>query len=301
MLKDIRAFFDGRGVIEVETPLLSSSRTPDPHLHSFRTRYQKKDYFLNTSPEYAMKRLLCEYRQAIFQLCKSFRVDELGPNHNPEFTLLEWYRPGFDMSELMSEIEQLISVFYGRHIPIVRESYQSVFERFAGFNPHVVSADECRRAALDNAIEQPVGLEDDVDEWLDWLLTQLVLPKLRADQFVFIYDYPASQSALARLHRNESGITVAARFELFYGEVELANGFHELADADEQMRRFTAENDKRQQLGYETCEPDANFLAALRHGLPDCSGVALGVDRLLMVLSGADELAEVIAYPWQRC
>ena len=171
MLYKLRAFFDVRDVLEVETPLLSAFRTTDPHLNSFSTDYQNKQYYLNTSPEYAMKRLLAQYQQPIFQICKSFRVDELGPNHNPEFTLLEWYRPGFSLTQLMDELALLLNAISASPVEVQRESYQAIFERHAGLNPHSTSAEQCRNCALEYQIEIPVGLDDDVDEWLDWLLT----------------------------------------------------------------------------------------------------------------------------------
>jgi len=301
MLKDIRAFFDLRGVLEVETPLLSAFCTSDPHLNSFSTDYQNRKYFLNTSPEYAMKRLLVQYREPVYQVCKSFRVDESGPYHNPEFTMLEWYRPGFDMFQLMDELEQLLGEILSEIAPVERHSYQSLFERHAGFDPHNVSAQQCRECAQNYQIEEPVGMGDEVDDWLDWLLTQLVLPALAQDRFTIIYDYPESQSALAKLHKDNTGTTVAARFELFYGEIELANGFDELRDATEQENRFRSENKKRDLLGLTVNAVDPRLLAALAHGLPECSGVAVGLDRLLMVMNHEKELADVLIYPWQGC
>jgi len=303
MLKHIRAFFDQRGVLEVETPLLSSSSTTDPHLSSFSTRYLQQNLYLNTSPEYCMKRLLAAHGDAIFQICKSFRDDELGPVHNPEFTLLEWYRPGFDMFELMDELGELVQMLAansGLDHSIQKISYADAYWQAAGINPHITSADECRNCALQHGIDQPVGLEDDVDEWLDWLLTQLVMPTFPADSFTFIYGYPQSQSALAKLYKDRHGHTVAARFELLYGEIELANGFDELLDSNEQRQRFEHENSRRVALGLSSSVIDEALLKALQHGLPACSGVALGLDRLLMMLARVDTLERVIAFPFSR-
>jgi lysyl-tRNA synthetase class 2 len=304
MLTDIRAFFDQRGVLEVETPLLSSSSTTDPNLSSFSTQYQEQKLYLNTSPEYCMKRLLAAHGDAIFQICKSFRDDELGPRHNPEFTMLEWYRPGFDMFELMDEVGELVQMLAGNSglgiKTIQKISYADAYWHAAGINPHLASADECRSCALKHNIEQPVGLEDDVDEWLDWLLTQLVMPTFQADGFTFIYDYPQSQSVLAKLHKDQHGYSVAARFELFFGETELANGFDELLDADEQRLRFECENSNRLAQGMQPSVIDEDFLQALQHGLPACSGVALGLDRLLMKLARADTLEQILAFPFSR-
>jgi len=304
MLRDIRAFFDRLGVLEVETPLLSAAATSDPNLSSFTLQHDQQRLFLNTSPEYCMKRLLAAHGDAIFQVCKSFRDDELGPEHNPEFTMLEWYRPGFDMFELMDELGKLVKMLSQNSglgsASIQKLSYAEVFQQAAGINPHATSADECRRIAIEHRIEQPVGLEDDVDEWLDWLLIELVIPSFQADGFTFIYDYPQSQAALAKRYQTQQGYTVAARFELFYGETELANGFDELLDAAEQRQRFEHENRVRQTRGLQPSIIDEHLLKALEHGLPACSGVALGLDRLLMLLTGVDTLEQVLAFPFCR-
>ena len=303
MLRDIRAFFDQRGVLEVETPLLSSTCTTDPNLNSFTTRYQQQALYLNTSPEHCMKRLLAANGDAIYQICKSFRDDELGPTHNPEFTMLEWYRPGFDMFQLMDELAELVQILatqYALNCAVNKISYAEAFQHATGINPHSTTASECRNCALQYNIEQPVGLVDEVDEWLDWLLTQLVIPSFQTDGFTCIYDYPQSQAALAKLHRNNHGFIVAARFELFYGETELANGFNELLDAAEQRQRFELENRQRLKSGLQASVIDEHLIDALQYGLPACSGVALGLDRLLMLMVGADKLDHVIAFPFSR-
>jgi lysyl-tRNA synthetase class 2 len=304
MLRDIRAFFDQRDVLEVETPLLSSSSTTDPNINSLSTRYQHQRLYLNTSPEYCMKRLLAAHGDSIYQVCKSFRDGELGPNHNPEFTMLEWYRPGFDMFELMDELGDLVQMLAGNYAlkidSVQKISYAEAYQHAAGINPHATTADECRSCAVKHGIEQPVGLEDDIDEWLDWLLTQLVMPKFQADGFTFIYDYPESQAALAKLYKNQHGFNVAARFELFYGDTELANGYHELLDAGEQRERFEHENMQRVKAGLQPSIIDEKLLEALEHGLPACSGVALGLDRLLMSLTGVDKIERILAFPFSR-
>jgi lysyl-tRNA synthetase class 2 len=322
MLKNIRAFFDGRGVIEVETPLLSQYATTDPHLDSLSTRFQGQRYFLNTSPEYAMKRLLAEWGQSIYQIGKAFRDDELGVNHNPEFTLLEWYRPGFDMAQLMDELAELVDCLCStsdhflpgelseggrsgdsksiKNISFERLSYRQAFEDATGLNPHQVTSKQCHQAAMAGNVEIPQGLteDDEVSEWLDWLLTQLVLPAFDKQCFTFLYDYPAQQCALAKIEINAQSESVAKRFELFYGEVELANGFYELTDASEQLLRFQQENRRREQVGKEPMAIDENLIAALQSGLPVCSGVALGLDRLLMVLVGATHIDQVVSFSW---
>ncbi len=303
MLKNIRAFFDARSVLEVETPLLSHYATTDPHLDSLSSCFREQECYLNTSPEYAMKRLLADKPQAIYQICKAFRDDELGSQHNPEFTLLEWYRPGYDMRQLMAELAELVmNVFSDSAIVPDFEylSYQQAFEKITGLNPHQVSANDCYQFALADAVDIPQGLTvaDDVDDWLDWLLTQRVLPAFNKQGFTFLYDYPASQCALARVENNAEQFAVAKRFELFYAEVELANGFFELTDADEQLRRFQQENQRRLQAGKPAVDIDQRFIAALAHGMPSCSGVAVGLDRLLMVLSSSKRIEQVLPFSW---
>jgi len=305
MLKNIRAFFDAKGVIEVETPLLSHHCTTDPHLDSFQSRFRDQVCYLNTSPEYAMKRLLAGWKQSVYQICKAFRDDEQGENHNPEFTLLEWYRPDFDMFQLMDEVAELVQAVVGTDdagFVIQRFSYQQAFELYAGFNPHLVTSAECFHLAVEKNIEIPQGLtaSDSRDEWLDWLLMQLILPMFKKNGFTYLYDYPASQSSLARVVQGDKPWAVAKRFELFFGEVELANGFHELTDADEQLQRFQHENLIRQQQGKAAASMDENLISALRSGLPDCSGVALGLDRLLMVSLSRRSISEVLSFSWDN-
>jgi lysyl-tRNA synthetase class 2 len=301
VLQDTRAFFHDRGVLEVETPVLSSASASDLHIQSLQTRVSGQRAYLHTSPEYPMKRMLAAYGVAIYQICRVFRDDEQGRYHNPEFSMLEWYRPGFDLAELMTELEALITELSPGPLPgFSRISYREAFERSAGFNPHAVTAAECRDCATRHHIETPIGLADEVDEWLDWLLTQLVLPSLPQQAYTFIYEYPASQCALAKLSNNAQGDRVAQRFELLYGELELANGFYELQDASEQRARFLADNAARSAAGLLPAVIDEHLLAALEHGIPETSGVALGLDRLLMVLSGADHIEDVLAFSWQN-
>jgi len=306
MLKSIRAFFDARDVLEVETPLLSVYSTTDPHLDSLKVHFRDQRCYLNTSPEYAMKRLLAGGNRAIYQICKSFRDDELGQYHNPEFTMLEWYRPGYDMEQLMQELKELVAELR-KALDKVQPaavfdslSYRQAFEQSAGFDPHHATSSSCMQVAKDKGVEIPQGLsvDDDVDEWLDWLLTQLVLPSLRKDGFTFIYDYPASQCSLARIEKDDQQQDVAKRFELLYGDLELANGFYELTDAAEQLQRFKEENQIRLKNNREAGRIDNNLIDALQAGLAECSGVAVGLDRLLMVLTGADRIEQVLSFSW---
>ncbi|MBE9567092.1 MAG: EF-P lysine aminoacylase GenX [Proteobacteria bacterium] len=322
MLKNIRAFFDARDVLEVDTPLLSHCSITDPHLDSLPVRFREQHCYLNTSPEYAMKRLLAGWHHPVYQVCKAFRDDELGLLHNPEFTMLEWYRPGFDMRQLMQEMEALIRVLLSAltgaapgesatKTSSVKEqtearfeylSYRQAFIEQTNIDPHQATSQQCLRFAQQNNVEIPQGLtaDDAVDDWLDWLLMQVVQAAFCKDGFTFIYDYPASQCALASIEDDGTGVAVAKRFELFYGELELANGFFELTDAAEQLRRFQQDNVQRQQTGKIVGDIDQRFIAALCHGLPACSGVAVGLDRLLMVLTGKVRIEQVLSFPWHR-
>lgn len=308
MLKNIRAFFDGRCVMEVETPLLSHYATTDPHLDSLQSHFREQACYLNTSPEYAMKRLLVSLQKPIYQICKAFRDDELGTHHNPEFTMLEWYRPGYDMVQLMTEMSELIRYLCDfsqclamKSPDFTFTSYQQAFETTMGINPHQTSSKECHQVAMANNIEIPQGLgvaAGELNDWLDWLLTQWVLPRFNKHGFTFLYDYPAAQCALAKVEHNEQQILVARRFELFFGEMELANGFHELTDAREQLQRFQAENRRRKLSGKNESHIDKNFIDALTHGLPECSGVALGIDRLLMAFTNSKNIEQVLSFSW---
>jgi|CXWL01.1.fsa_nt_gi lysyl-tRNA synthetase class 2 len=312
ILATIRAFFAGRGVLEVETPALSAATVTDPYLDSFTSTYhgpgapRGRALFLQTSPEYAMKRLLAAGSGPIFQLCKSFRDGEAGSQHNPEFTMLEWYRPGFDHHALMDEMDGFLAATLDA-APAERLSYGQAFDRWVGVDAHRASAAELALRAGELGIALVQGFDpDDRDVWLQILMSDVVEPQLgrplpdgRARP-AFIYDYPASQAALARL-RTAGDVRVAERFEVYVAGVELANGFHELADAAEQRRRFERDLERRRAIGKPATPIDEHLLAALASGeFPDCSGVALGVDRLVMLATGARSLPEVMAFPFDR-
>lgn len=247
-----------------------------------------------------MKRLLAAGSGPVYQICKVFRDGEAGRLHNPEFTMLEWYRPGYDHRQLMDEVDELVRGLlapYRQCPPTLRLSYAEAFERFAGVDPHRTGPAQLERRAAQLGIAAPAGLGSR-DQWLDLLLTHVVEPALRDHALCLIYDYPASQAALARVRDGDPA--VAERFELYLDGVELANGFHELTDAGEQARRFSDDAARRAQSGAHGPPPDARFLAALGHGLPDCAGVALGLDRLLMRALGAPAIEQVLAFPWPR-
>jgi len=296
LLTQIRQFFADRGVLEVEVPLLAAATVTDPHIDSIQASCNGRPCYLQTSPEFAMKRLLASGSGPIYSLGKAFRNGESGRRHNPEFTMLEWYRPGFDDHRLMDEVEALI----GSVLPlpeVQRLSYRELFLRYLDIDPHRVELGQLKGLARQQV---EIDWEDDNrDTWLDMLITHAIEPQLGAG-LTFIYDYPASQAALARVCEDDRGQPVARRFEAYVGGMELANGYWELTDSQEQARRFQADLTRRQALGLAVYPEDQRLLAALAAGLPDTAGVALGVDRLLMLATGADSLQEVLAFPFSR-
>ena len=311
LLAAIRDFFAARGVLEVDTPALSRAASTDLQLHSFTTHYTGPEapdgapLFLHTSPEFPMKRLLAAGSGPIYQIGKVFRNGECGRWHNPEFTLLEWYRPGFDHHALMDEVEALVTgLLDTQPSASERVSYGALFLRHAGIDPHSASAVEIRECASAHGVGEVPGLTlDERDAWLDLLLTHTVIPRMEPQRLYFVYDYPASQAALARIRPPPApgqACALAERFELFINGIELANGFHELGDSPEQRHRFERDNARRQAQGLPPMPLDEYLLAALAHGLPPCAGVALGIDRLLMLAAGVDSISEVIAFPFER-
>jgi lysyl-tRNA synthetase class 2 len=305
MMARFRTYFAQQGVLEVDTPSLSSAAVTDPQVENMRTRDHGLgpfDLYLHTSPEFSMKRLLAAGCGDIYQICKVFRKGEQGRFHNPEFTLLEWYRVGQDHHQLMDDVERLVAYALsgqGARVTARRLSYREAFRTYAGIDPFSAAIGELRGCILGHGLSLPRGLSDeDRDPWLDWLLTQRILPQLPGDRPTFIYDYPESQAALARIRPGEPA--VAERFELFWGELELANGFNELRNAEQQARRFEAELLQRRALQAHEPPLDDRLIAALAAGLPQCAGVALGVDRLLMLAVGAENLSEVLAFPLDR-
>lgn len=301
-------FFSARDVLEVETPTLSSAGTTDPHIHSFATAYSGpgqrhgQRLYLHSSPEFPMKRLLAAGSGCIYQIAKVFRDGEAGRYHQPEFTLLEWYRVGFDQHRLMREVARLVQDLLDQ--PSLLQdpeylSYAAIFQRHLRIDPHRATVAQLKTCAAAQDLPCPPGMpEDDIDPWLHWLLSHCIEPHLGRDRLTFIYDYPASQAALARIRPGDPPL--ADRFELYYRGIELANGFHELSDADEQRRRFTADNQRRVARGLAPIPPDEYLLAALAAGLPDCAGVALGLDRLLMLATDNAALEDVLAFPLER-
>lgn len=304
LLAAVRAFFTEVGVMEVETPVLAAAAGTDPAIEPLRSCFTGPGHadglplYLQSSPEFHMKRLLAAGSGPIYQVGRAFRDGELGRRHNPEFTLLEWYRPGFDHHALMDEVAALVARVLGRTLPVVRRSYQSLFRQRYGIDPLDCGVPQLRAVAQAEGLAGAGSLQLDRDGWLDLLLSHGIEAGLGRGELTFVTRYPASQAALARLESDDP--RVAARFELYLEGVELANGFWELADAAEQRSRFEAELARRASAGQPGIALDEALLAALAHGLPDCAGVALGLDRLLMCRLGAEALDQVMAFALDR-
>jgi lysyl-tRNA synthetase class 2 len=299
----IREFFHVRNVLEVETPILSAGGNTDPNIESLLLDWPApapQRRWLRTSPEYALKRLLAAGLGDCYELGRVFRAGEHGRRHNPEFTLLEWYRLGWDHHRLADEVLELVQGALGMvgrpEAAVERVSYRELFRREAGIDPFDGDADALA------AVLAPYDVRADGltrDDHLDLILTHVIEPRLaQRGGLTVVSDYPASQCALARVLPGEP--PVAARFEVYLDGIELANGYHELADAAEQARRFEVDLAVRRTRGQALPAVDAHFLAALAHGLPDCAGVALGVDRLLMAMQGTTAIADVLAFPAAR-
>jgi lysyl-tRNA synthetase class 2 len=294
-----RSFFAARDVLEVETPILSAATVSDPQLASLATVIagEPGPFYLQTSPEYAMKRLLAGGSGDIYQISKVFRDGESGRNHNPEFTLLEWYRTGFDHQALMDEVETLLTELLGTRLtaPAERLSYRDAFRRSVGLDPLETPLAVLAEAAAARTGIAVASVSDDRDTCLDLLMGAVIGPTLGERRITFVHDYPASQAALARVLPGVPA--VAARFEAYVNGLELCNGFHELADAGEQRRRFEADLRQRRERGLPSTPVDERFLAALEAGLPDCAGVAVGLDRVVMLATGCREIRDVLAFP----
>ena len=297
LLADLRNYFAHRGVIEVETPLLCRAGVSDPALENFEVPSGQETRFLQTSPEYAMKRLLAAGSGDIFQICKAFRLEEQGVRHNPEYTLLEWYRLGFDHYQLAREVGELVAAVLERPGWQVW-SWQGVFQEVLGAGAHCASRDDLEELALGKVGDIPLDL--DRDGLLDLLMSHCVEPAISGWGIVFIVDYPPSQAALAQQILGASGDLHGARFECYVDGIELANGYWECGDAAELRARFTSDNLLRRTRGQPERIADEYLLEALTAGLPPCAGVALGVDRLLALKSGAKNLDAVLSFGWSR-
>ena len=302
----IHDFFNSKAVLQVDTPAISQYANTDPNIDSFivqekENSINQKPYFLHTSPEFPMKRLLANGMGSIYQICKVFRSFEKGRYHNPEFTLLEWYRVEMDHFELMDEIEALLNIIdsqYPFYESQEKISYQELFLKYTNIDPLKATSDE-----LINYIEKDAnglihGVERmDHDGLCDYIMSHVIQEKMPEKSLIFVYDYPASQASLAQL--NEDKLT-ARRFEVFVSGIELANGFHELRDAQEQRNRFVKDQKIRVEAKQDVHPMDEYLIQALQHGLPNCAGVAFGIERLLMLLVDARHINEVLTFPFER-
>ncbi|MHB1272495.1 MAG: EF-P lysine aminoacylase EpmA [Rhodanobacter sp.] len=299
----IRQFFAERSVLEVETPILSAAGNTDPNIESFSTQFSghvdagARERWLRTSPEFALKRLLAAGIGDCYELGRVFRNGEAGGRHNPEFSMLEWYRVGWDHRRLMEETIALVEAaleLVQRRAEVVIVSYRQLFLDELGLDPLHAGIDELRAPLAAYGID-PQGLTR--DDWLDLLITHRLQPAFARDRITVIHDYPASQCALAKVRPGEPPL--AERFELYLGHHELANGYHELNDGAEQRARFERDNAVRRARGRPELPLDAHLLAVL-DAMPDCAGVALGIERLLMCLTGTDAIVDVLTFPFDE-
>lgn len=305
-LADVRLFFAQRDVWEVETPILSPAAPTAPYLDSFTTDYipmgsqSTQTHYLQTSPEFAMKRLLAANSGSIYQIAKVFRNGEQGKLHSPEFTMLEWYRIELTLNQLMDEVNTLLQQVFNFK-PISRLSYRGLFEFFFKTNIFNCSDDTIKHHALERIKGLPSDLELDRDGWLELLMSHVIEPRLSAMNMpVFVYDFPASQAQLAKIKTDKSGNDVADRFELYIDGVEIANGYNELLDADELRQRFESDNQQRKTQNKPEISLDENLLAAMQSGLPQCSGVALGLDRLMILAMKKQAISEVQSFGFEK-
>jgi lysyl-tRNA synthetase class 2 len=300
LLQAVRAYFAARGALEVETPILVRWAVTDLHLESLAVHGGNgaRIGYLHTSPEYAMKRLLCAGAPDIYQVAHVFREGERGRRHNPEFTMIEWYRLGIDHHALMDDVELLLRSLLQPHRQYAaaqRVTYADAFARALALDPLACSIRDLQVALQARDVHVPGAVLEERDALLDLAMATAVAGEFPADRVTFVYDFPAAQAALAQVRG-----PVASRFEAFWGGLELANGFHELDDADEQARRFEADRAERRRRHQPDRETDARFISALTAGLPPCAGVALGFDRVVMIAAGVASIDEVLAFPVER-
>lgn len=307
LMAKVRAFFAQRDVLEVETPVLGQGGSTDIHLVSLhtlaRTDKGQRRLWLQTSPEFHMKRLLAAGSGPIFQLARSFRDGEIGARHNIEFTMLEWYRPQFTLDQLIDETATLImSLLPSFPGPPVHYRYRELFHTYVEVDPFTTSLDRLRAIAAERAQMSAQSLADEGRETcLDLLMSVVIEPQLGQQELSVVVDYPASQAALARRHQDADGEWVASRFEVYLNGIELANGYDELTDAAEQRTRFAEDNAERRRLGLPEVDVDERLLAALEHGMPEGAGVALGIDRLIQLALGKARLEDVLTFSTPSC
>ncbi|WP_114324900.1 elongation factor P--(R)-beta-lysine ligase [Candidatus Colwellia aromaticivorans] len=308
ILQNIRQFFDERNVIEVETPALSQGTVTDVHLDAITCRYnflcdsspeKATNLYLQTSPEFHMKRLLASGYGCIFQIAKAFRHEEAGRFHNPEFTLLEWYRLGFDHFMLMEEVAQLLKAVLDCTEP-TQTTYQQLFIDLLSTDPLMATRVQLLSLIKDHdKLSEWLTVEQDNDILLQFIFSEIIEPQIGNDSPCFVYNFPRSQASLAKICPQDT--RVAERFECYFHGVELVNGFNELTDIDAQSKRFQEDNTKRKMLSLPEKPIDKNFIAALSQGLPQCSGVALGLDRLIMLALKVENIEQVVSFPIARC
>ncbi|MBA3603448.1 MAG: EF-P lysine aminoacylase GenX [Parachlamydiaceae bacterium] len=299
MLAAARQFFYSRNMLEVDCPLITSAASIDAHIDLIPTEHKTGKRYLHSSPEYGMKRLLTEGIGDIFQLAHVFRQEETGTKHNPEFMMAEWYRLGFTFEEMMNETLDFVRVFLGPIQGCIL-SYHDAFQNYVGIDPYKSSCQDLLKILNDHQLPLYSGVEEESkDNLLNLILGMLIEPHLGKDNLIALAYYPASQAALAKTRLRPEG-DVAERFEVYFQGIELANGYHELADPKEQRIRFNEANLERKNLGKETLPLDERFLGALEKGLPDCCGVAVGVDRLMMLRHQVKNISEIITFGWDQ-
>ncbi len=296
LYRQVRDFFLQRQVLEVDVPILGKAATVDPFIESLTSQINHEVVYLQTSPEFFLKRAIAAFQQDMYYLGKAFRQGEQGDRHQPEFTMLEWYRMGWDEHQLMEEVGQLLAVFFPA-MPSVSLSYEECFKQFLGVNPHTAPLEalrECAQSKIDIVLE-----DDSRDVWLDILMSHCIEPLLPMG-IVFIYDYPPSQAALAKICTNKNDSkkqqVVARRFEVYVDRLELANGYWELTDKDEQAKRFNSDQQFRRERGLDVPAYDQLLINAMSEGMPPCAGVALGIDRLLMRFLNKAQIGQVISF-----
>ena len=299
LLNLVRRFFSQRDVLEVETPLACAHTVTEPNIESFSFPVGDAQRYLQTSPEYAMKRLLAAGAPDIFQICKSFRVGEQGAVHNPEFTMIEWYRRGYSLKQIMQEtVDLIVALLSENNAPINVEyiSYRDLTEKALGVSLDLLAEDAIKDLAVDNGLVLRSDMS--LQQCIDFLFSHKIEPAMCEQSITVVFHYPAAQAALSKLNDNDN--SVAERFEVFYQGIELANGYVELLDPEQQLQRFVHDQQIRKQRNSVEVEIDQRLIAAQRHGLPECAGVAVGFDRVMMLVLGASSLSEVISFDWDN-
>ncbi len=303
IIQYLRQFFYQRGVLEIETPLLASTGVTDLYLDNMTSQFIGPEHasgkicYLQTSPEYAMKRLLAAGSSCIFQICKAFRNDELGRYHNPEFTMLEWYRVGYNHHDLMQELNTLLQGVLSCETAD-KYTYQNIFIKLLNIDPLCSNKNELSLFLDAHNYGDIASQLDSYDDLLQFIFSQFIEPQIGLERPCFVYNFPANQASLAKINTEDP--RTAARFEAYYKGIELANGFYELSDANEQEKRFKKDNQLRQAQGLASKPIDNKLIAALEHGLPDCAGVAVGIDRLIMLALNKTHISEVLSFDIKR-